>query len=59
MEVDGVTPVLAGEAGRSLGEVNTAAVKTIGPQDEAQTGHFLEKGSQIRVGSSLSNILLR
>lgn len=57
--MDGVTPVLAGEAGRSLGEVNTAAVKTIGPQDEAQTGRFLEKSSQIDVvGSSLSNVLL-
>lgn len=43
MEVDQVTRVLEGEAGRSSGEVNKTSVKTILTQDEPQTRLPLEK----------------
>lgn len=41
MEMDQVTLVFEGEAGRNSGEVNTTSVKTICTQDEPQTGDFL------------------
>lgn len=56
MEVDQVTVVLEGEAGRSSGEVNTTSVKTIRTQDEPQTQDFLSEKKINSISASYSEI---
>lgn len=53
MEVEQVTLELEGEAGRSLGEVNTTSIKTVLTQDEPQTVDFRYKKSILASDSEI------